>query len=190
MIGLVVFLLICLACVLLPDRIKWNYFQPDFADSLKPPDPEHIFGLNVLGRDMLSGVLYGGRITLRIAATAALLAMLAGCAIGLISGYFGGKIDFLLSRLLDIISSVPVILLVLAVEYMLDWGEGNFGYAIAISAAPQFARLIRASVLDIMSCEYIEAAIALGFGHIGIIRRRVLRNVMIPNSYPSYKLLL
>ena len=180
MIGLAIFLFVCLACVLLPDRLKWNYFKPVFADSLKPPSPEHIFGANALGRDMLSGVLYGGRTTLRLAAVATFFAMIAGVSIGLLSGYFGGRTDFIISRLVDLISSIPVILLALVVEFTLGWGEGNFGYAMAISATPQFARLVRASVMNIMGREYIEAARALGVGHVGIIRHNVLRNVAIP----------
>lgn len=180
MIGLSVFLFICLACILLPSRLKWDYFKPVFSDSLKLPSLEHLFGTNVLGRDMLSGVLYGGRNTLRIALSATFLAMITGSAVGLITGYFGGRIDFIISRVVDLISSIPVILLALAVEYTLGWGKGRFGYAIAIAAAPQFTRLVRASVLGIVQCEYIEAARALGVGHFGVIRRHVLRNVAIP----------
>ena len=180
MAGLGLFLFICLACILLPDRLKWNYFEPVFSDSLKLPGPEHIFGTNVLGRDMLSGVLYGGRNTLRIAASATFFAAVTGSVLGLVTGYFSGRTDFIISRLVDLVSSIPVILLALAVEYALGWGKGRFGYAIAISAAPQFVRLVRASVQSIMGREYIEAARALGVGHFGIIRRHVLRNIATP----------
>jgi ABC-type dipeptide/oligopeptide/nickel transport system permease subunit len=180
MIGLGIFLFICLACALLPGIIRWDYYEPDFNASLKTPSLEHIFGTNQLGRDMLSGVLYGGRTTLRIAAVSTFIAMIAGSAIGLIAGYYGGRADFIISRATDMLSSVPVILLTLFIEFTLGWGRGYFVYAMAISATPQFARLVRASVLTIMGQEYIEAARALGDSHIGIIMRHVLRNVAIP----------
>ena len=180
MLGFGVFLLLCTACAVMPGLTHYDYFTPDFSASLMPPGKEHLFGTNALGRDMLSGILYGGRITLHIAFVSASIAMIAGCAIGLLSGYFGGLADILISRLVDVLSSIPVILLVIVAEVVLGWGEGNFVYALAISATPQFARLIRAAVLNILGQEYIEAARALGASSMRIIRRHVLRNAAVP----------
>ena len=180
MIGLGIFLIICIACWVLPNIIKTDYYVFDFASSLQQPSSEHIFGTDILGRDMLSGVLYGGRITIRIAAAATMMAAILGSPIGLISGYFGGRVDFVISRFTDMLFSIPVILLTIVVELALGWGRGNFVYAMAISASPQFTRFIRAAVLNITDRDYIKAAQVLGLSPVKIIFQHILRNVSIP----------
>jgi len=160
-----------------PWLTKWDYWQINARNRLSPPSAEHIFGTDNLGRDVFSRLLYGGRITLRIALVSASLAMAAGGLIGLVAGYFGDRADMIISPVLDILASVPVILLALTIESIFGWGRGYFMYAIILAAIPQFARLVRAAVMDVMGCEYIEAARALGVGHTGIILRHVLHNV-------------
>ena len=179
-VGLLVFLVICLSCAFAPLITDYEYFRTDTQNVSSLPTAEHIFGTDPLGRDLFSRVLYGGRITLRAALVSTLLASVAGAAIGLISGYFGRRIDFLLTRIIDMLSAIPSLLLIIVMEIALGWGKGNFMYAMAISAVPQFARLVRASVLNIMGQEYIEASRALGVRHSGIILRHVLHNVLSP----------
>ena len=174
---LIAFVLICLACVFAPIVTKWSYFTINPGARISPPSLEHLFGTDNLGRDMFARVLYGGRVTLRIALISTIIALAVGSIIGLVAGYFGGKVDLIVSPLLDIFAAVPVILLAIVFESMIGWGQGNFMYAIAIAAMPQFARLVRASVMSIMGSEYIEAARALGVSHIGVISRHVAHNV-------------
>ena len=178
--GFAVFLIICLACIFAPLLTNWTYYSIDVDNTMARPSSVHLFGTDSLGRDVFTRILYGGRMTLRVAFTSTILAALAGSIIGLAAGYFGGIVDFILSPFLDIIASIPVILLVLVTEAILGWGRGYYMYAMAIAATPQFARLIRASAMNVMGCEYIEAAKALGASHFGIMSRHVLHNIASP----------
>ncbi|MCL2125484.1 MAG: ABC transporter permease [Oscillospiraceae bacterium] len=172
-----VFIIIFLACMFAPVITKWDYTTINKDFQLEPPSLNHLLGTDNLGRDVFSRLLYGGRITLRIAVTTAILAAALGCAIGLPAGYFGGRLDALVSPVLDLIGSIPVILLVIVTEFALGWGRGNFMYAMVIAAIPQFARLIRASVMNIIGREYIEAARALGVSHKMIMLRHIMHNI-------------
>lgn len=174
---LAVFLIICLSCVLAPYLTKYDYSRIDAYNTLAKPSLTHLLGTDNLGRDLFTRILYGGRVTLRITFTSAVIALLLGSAVGLAAGYFGGRADFFISPVLDVLAAIPVILLALVFEALLSWGKGNFMYAIAIAAIPQFARLVRVSVMNMMGSEYIEAARALGVGHAGIIFRHVVHNV-------------
>ena len=175
--ALCVFILICAACLMAPYLSKWSYNAINLQRRRETPSREFWFGTDILGRDLFSRVLYGGRMTLKIAFASTVIAAGAGCLIGFITGYFGGRIDFLLSRAVDILACVPVFLLVIITEFVLGWGKGHFMYAMAVAAVPQFARLVRAAAMDISQRQYIEAARALGVSHFGIIRTHVSRNV-------------
>jgi ABC-type dipeptide/oligopeptide/nickel transport system permease subunit len=174
---LALFLMICISCALAPRLTKYDYSGINAGDRLSKPSWTHLLGTDNLGRDLLTRILYGGRMTLRITFTSAVIALLIGSVIGLVAGYFGGRADFFISPVLDIIAAIPVILLALVFEAMLRWGNGNFMYAIAIAAIPQFARLVRVAVINMMGSEYIEAARALGVGHLGVILRHIVHNV-------------
>ena len=175
-----VFFIICLACVLAPYLTKWDYREINIDRLRQRPSSEHILGTDNLGRDYFARLLYGGRVTLRIAFVSTILATLIGSVIGLTAGYFGKRADFILSQLLDILASIPIFLLVLAFEVALGWGRGYFMYAMAIAAIPQFARLARATTMSIAGSEYIVAARALGVRHPAIILKHVLHNVAPP----------
>ena len=163
-----------------PFLTKWDYSRIDRNALFERPSFKHILGTDSLGRDMLSRILYGGRITLKVALGATTLAAVIGGIIGLIAGYFKGIADLIISPVLDALAAIPVLLLALVTETVLGWGRGYFIYAMAIAAIPQFARLVRAAVMNIRECEYIESARALGVGHFEIILRHVLHNVAPP----------
>ena len=179
-VGLFVFLIICMACLFAPFVTKWDYAAINADYVRAKPSAEHILGTDHLGRDMFSRLLYGGRTTLRVAFISTIIATFVGGIVGILSGYFGKRTDFLMSHILDMIAAIPVFLLVIVFEVALGWGKGNFMYALALGAMPQFARLVRASVMSIMGNEYIEAAQALGVSHAGIMSRHVLHNVASP----------
>lgn len=179
-IAAVLFILIIMSCILAPVITDGDYMSFTVSERKAGFSREHPFGTDALGRDMLTRLLYGGRATFKIAFLALIYGAAAGSVIGIISGYFGGKSDTLIMRLIEALSSVPVILLVVAVECAWGWGEGNYMYAIALSFIPIFAKVIRASVMDIAGNEYIEAARALGCGHFSIICRHIIRNVTAP----------
>jgi len=176
-ISLVVFVVICLACAMAPYLTKWEYSAISVPDRNALPSFKHIFGTDYLGRDSFSRMLYGGRLTLRITFVSTLLAAAVGSILGLAAGYFGRKADFIISPVLDMLGSIPVILLAIVTESVFGWGKGYFVYAIAVAAVPKFARIVRASVMDIMGREYIEAARALAVSHVGVIFRHVVHNV-------------
>lgn len=172
-----VFCILALACILAPLLSKYEYSAINVDAVRSKPSAAHILGTDQLGRDLFTRILYGGRVTLRIAFVSAILAAVVGSVIGLVSGYFGKKTDFFLSHILDMIASIPVYLLVIVAEAAIGWSKGNFMYALALAAVPQFARLVRASTIRTMGYEYIEAARALGVSHTKIIFRHVLRSV-------------
>jgi peptide/nickel transport system permease protein len=149
-------------------------------DALQPPGADHWLGTDQLGRDIFSRILYGTRISLRVAAGAVSLALLAGTLMGLLAGYFGRWLDAVLSRLTDVMFSLPDILLALVVMAVLGQSLGNLTLAIAIVYTPIFARVCRGAVLSIRQQPYIEAARALGVSHMRIIARHVLPNVLGP----------
>jgi peptide/nickel transport system permease protein len=178
--GFIVFASVCVACALAPYLTKWEYYAIDTSNVFAPPSREHILGSDNLGRDIFSRLLYGGRFTLKITLVSTSLAAVIGCLVGLAAGYFRGRADFFISHLLDMLASIPLFLLVIVTETSLGWGRGYFMYAMAAAAVPQFARLVRASVMNIIGCTYIEASRALGVRHFEIIRRHVLHNIAPP----------
>jgi ABC-type dipeptide/oligopeptide/nickel transport system permease subunit len=176
----IVFAAVCMACILAPWLTRWSYYSIDTKDYLSSPSRKHILGTDNLGRDIFARLLYGGRMTLKIALGATAISASVGGLVGLVAGYFRGRADFFISHLLDMLASIPVFLLIIVTETSLGWGRGYFMYAMAIAAVPQFARLARACVINIMGSAYIEAARALGVRHARIIRRHVLHNVAPP----------
>jgi len=152
----------------------------DFARKLRPPGPEHLFGTDALGRDIFSRVVYGARTSLYIGCTVVLLSLLVGVPIGLVSGYFGGKIDHALMRVSDVFLAFPPLLLPIAITAALGAGLFNAMLAIAISWFPWYARILRGSVMSVRSELYVSAARAIGVKHTWIMLRHALPNAHTP----------
>lgn len=178
--ALVVFLAIVLGCMILPFFSSEDPYALDLTQMRQPPSRQHIFGTDGLGRDFYVRILYGGRITLGIMAVATIIAAVVGSAIGMCAGFYGGKVDFVLMRLTDVIAAVPGILLAVMIEVAMGIGRGYFKYGIAIAAMPPFARLLRATVMNIVKSEYIEASRALGASDSRIMLKHILHNVAAP----------
>jgi peptide/nickel transport system permease protein len=174
---LILFLIIAVSCILAPILTSYRYDRINANIRLEKPSPAHLLGTDDLGRDVFTRILYGGRMTLRITFTATVLALVIGSIVGLAAGYFGGRVDLIISPVLDILAAIPVILLALVFQAAMSWRNGSFMYAIAIAAIPQFARLVRVSVINIVGSEYIEASRALGVSHLGVIFRHIVHNV-------------
>ena len=155
-----------------PDRID--------LDSLRePPGFQHILGTDNKGRDILSRILYGGRISISIALSAATVSMAIGLFIGLISGYFGGKTDTVLMALVDLILSFPTLLLAIGISILLPPGIYTVMIAIVAVGWASFARLIRGYILSLKESTFIEAAKALGCSH-----KRILLVHLLPQCIP------
>ncbi len=147
---------------------------------LAAPGPTHWLGTDDLARDVYSRVVFGTRISLRVAAVAVAIALLAGSTIGLLAGFFGGIVDAALSRLTDILFALPAIVLALVVVAILGQGLWNVTLAIGIVYTPIFARVTRAAVLRVMTEPYIEAARVIGCSNARLCLRHVLPNALGP----------
>lgn len=157
--------------------------EPDALDmkmKLQPPTLQAPFGTDRYGRDILSRVIYGSRISLGIAFSSVAIALVVGTVLGLISGYFGGILDIIISRVMDVLFSFPMLLLAIALAAMMGPGTGNAIRAIAIVNIPFFARVVRGSTLAVRQYEYIQAARVIGAGHSRIIFKHILANVVSP----------
>ena len=152
-------------------------YDPDEIDldSLRePPNFNHPFGTDNKGRDILARILYGGRISISIALTAAFLSMTAGLVVGLCSGYFGGKIDSALMAFVDLVLSFPALLLAIAISVLLPSGIYTVVLAIVAVGWASFARLIRGSVLILRESTFVDAARALGCSNMRILFRHLM----------------
>lgn len=152
----------------------------DYAAMLAAPSEAHWLGTDAFGRDMLSRMIHGSRTALMVGLGASLLGASLGSLIGVASAYFGGRVDLLVQRVMDVFFAFPVIILALAVVSIIGTGVGNVVLAIATPMVPRCARVVRASALSVREMPYVDAARAAGFGHPRIILRHMLPNVMAP----------
>ncbi|WP_428416419.1 ABC transporter permease [Phocicoccus schoeneichii] len=157
-----------------------NSNATNLAEKLQKPSAEHWFGTDHLGRDIFYRVLHGMYITLGVGFTATFLAAIVGVPLGIISGYYGGIIDTIIMRIMDVLLAFPGILLALAIVSVLGGSTFNVTIAIAIGALPQFARIVRGSTLTTKNLEYIDAIKALGARDGKIIFQHILPNIMSP----------
>lgn len=152
----------------------------DFAARFAPPGPAHLFGTDEFGRDILSRVLHGARISLQVAVIAVGISGTAGVMLGLVAGFFGGWIDETIMRIMDVLFAFPAVLLAITVMAILGRGVGNAMIAIAIVYVPIFARVTRGAVISVRGREFVTAARALGQGPGAIMLRHVLPNALGP----------
>jgi len=152
----------------------------DYAAMLAAPNKTHWLGTDAYGRDVLSRMVYGSRTALMVGLGASLLGAVFGSMIGVASAYFGGRVDLVVQRVMDVFFAFPVIILALAVVAVLGTGAGNVILAIATPMIPRCARVVRASALSVREMPYVDAARAAGFVHSRIILRHMLPNVMAP----------
>jgi peptide/nickel transport system permease protein len=152
----------------------------DFGQALLPPGPNHWFGTDDLGRDVLSRVIAATHTDLEIAFMCVLIPFLIGTAVGLISGYAGGIIDVVLMRLVDILWAFPFYVLVIAIVGSLGPSIANMYLAFALVAWISFARIVRGEVLILKEQEFVQAALVLGYSHWRILMRHILPNAITP----------
>ena len=152
----------------------------DYAAMLAAPSASHWLGTDAFGRDVLTRIIYGSRTALTVGLGAAFLGATLGSLIGVASAYFGGRVDLIVQRIMDVFFAFPVIILALAVVAILGTGAGNVILAIATPMVPRCARVVRSSALAVREMPYVDAAHAAGYGHVRIILRHMLPNVMAP----------
>ena len=149
-------------------------------DSLKAPSPSHPLGQDKLGRDILSRVIFGARISLWVSLLAVGLSLSIGLTVGLMAGYFGGVIDLILMRLVDILLSFPGILLAIAFAAILGPSLTNVVVALSLIGWVAYARLARGQVLSLKEEEFVIAALATGAGPVRVMARHLLPNILSP----------
>lgn len=180
MIGLFILAVITISCLLAPIIAPYGYDAQDVTQKFLGSSKEHLMGTDNLGRDVFSRILYGGRLTLLVGFVATGIAAFVGIILGSVAGYYGGKIDNVIMRILDIFMAVPNLVLAIALAAVMGTGMMSCMLAVGISAIPTFARTIRGPILTIKSMEYVEAAKSIDASDRRIIFRHVLINVLSP----------
>jgi len=179
-VGLVIIGVIMFSCVFANLVAPYGIDDQNYAEIFQTPSAKHLFGTDNLGRDIFSRILYGGRVSVIIGVSAAMLSAFFGALIGSISGYFGGRVDNFLMRCVDVMMAIPTMLLCIAIVSALGNRTENVIIAVAIGSAPSCARVVRASVLSVKDQEYIEAAHSIGASNYRIILSHVLPNCLAP----------
>ncbi len=178
--GLVVLSLFILMAIFAPLIAPYDPLAQNLGDKFAGPSLQHPFGQDELGRDILSRVIYGARISLTAGLAAVAIATAAGTIIGLLSGYFGGYTDSVLMRLMDVLLAFPSILLAIVIVSILGPSLVNAMLAIGIVFIPQIARVVRSAVISVRERDYIEAERALGASNSQIIVSGILPNSTAP----------
>lgn len=179
-VGLVITCAVMLLALLAPQLAPYDPIHQFYGQELRPPSAQHLLGTDEFGRDILSRIIYGARVSLMVGLVAVLLGGLVGVTTGLLAGYGGGWVDALIMRLYDGLLAFPAILLGIAVATVLGPGAINAAIALAIVSVPQFARIARASMLTEKGKDYVAAARALGAADSRIVFTHVLPNSISP----------
>lgn len=180
MIGMV-FVLILTLCAVFADVVApYDYAATDFDAAMQYPSLEHLMGTDNYGRDILSRIIYGGRISLLVAVLAVAFGLTAGGVLGLIAGYFGSICESVIMRLMDLILAIPGFLLSVCISASLGSGIFNTIIAISIGAVPGYARMMRAIVMSVRDQEYVEAAKVCGASNVRTMLRHILPNTLSP----------
>jgi peptide/nickel transport system permease protein len=179
-VGIVLLGLIVLAVLGAPLLSSKDPLAVVVEERFQPPGSGHAFGTDILGRDMVTRMLYGGRLSLVTGVISVSFALILGVPMGVVSGYYGGLSDRLIMRLVDIMLTFPGILLALVIVAVLGPSLFNAMIAVGISASPTYARVVRATTLAAKTETYIEAAQALGCSNPRIIVRHILPNTLAP----------
>ena len=178
--GLVTLLTLVLMCIAAPALTGYDPLKQNLSQALQSPSTKHLMGTDYLGRDLLSRVLHGGRLSLSIGFMAVLMGLVIGLPLGAISGYFGGSVDMVIQRFTDVLLSFPSFLLALILVALLGIGIRNVVIATGILAIPSFIRLVRASVLVLRDQPFVDASRALGASNSYVISRHIIPNTLTP----------
>lgn len=176
-VGFAVFGIVVALALLAPLIAPHDPLAQNVMMRFKGPSAEYWLGTDSFGRDILSRVLYGARISLWIGAASILIAMLVGSAIGMVAGYVGGRFDMLVMQVMDVLLSFPSLILGLMIVAMLGPSIENLVFAIALTAIPPFARIARAPTISVKERDFIEACRALGYSNPRILFRHILPNI-------------
>ena len=180
--GMIIFM--CIIVIALSADMLFDYetqvIKQDIMNRLQAPSSEHWFGTDEMGRDIFARTMYGAKYSLKIGFSASIVSLAIGLVIGAVAGYYGGWIDMVIMRIMDVLLAIPGTLLAIAIVAALGSSVNNLIIAMSISGIPGFARIVRSSVLTVKDNEYVEAARAIGATDKTIIFGHVLPNGMAP----------
>lgn len=176
--SLIVIILMVMVTMLSTTIAPYDYAATDLSNTFAMPSAEHWFGTDNLGRDLFSRVLVGGRISLLVALMAIAIAAIVGCALGAIAGFFGGGVDTVIVKFLDVLMCIPQFLLAVTISAALGSGTFNSALAVGVSSIPRFARMMRAEIVSARSRDFVEAARACGSSNMRIITKHLIPNCL------------
>lgn len=184
MIGLFIIIILIIVAIFANIISPFDPYTQSLKDRFTPGfwrgNTTNILGTDDFGRDLLSRIIYGSRISLTVGFIAVFIGVLIGSFFGIISGYFGGIIDSIIMRGVDVMFSLPSILLAIVIMAILGTGLDKAMIAIGITYAPQIARIVRSQTIVVKNMEFVEAAFSIGEPHLMIIFRHIIRNVLSP----------
>lgn len=176
----IVILLFILAAILAPVLTPYTFDGMDLHNRLAPPSRAHLLGTDEAGRDVLTRMLYGSRVSLLVGIVPTVISMLAGAILGIIAGYSGGRTDAVIMRIADVMLAFPSMFLAMVIMYTLGDGMINIFLALALVNWASVARIVRAETLKLKETEFVEAARSIGVGKLVIMLRHIF-----PNCAPS-----
>jgi peptide/nickel transport system permease protein len=180
MVGLGIIVILFLVAIFADVIAPYTYYEQNLRNRFALPSAEHFFGTDEFGRDIFSRVVYGSRISLRVGFVTILFSVAIGCLLGALAGFYGGLADNIIMRFTDIILAIPNILLAIAVVAALGTDLTNVMIAVGIGSMPQYARILRASVLTLRDQEFVEAARASGANDFRLITKHIIPNALAP----------
>jgi peptide/nickel transport system permease protein len=180
LVGSVLTAFVLLVAVVGPELLPIDPMAPDLGAKLKPPGPEHWFGADELGRDVLSRVVHGARTSLTITILGVAGSLVVGSALGLLAGFRGGAWEMVIMHLVDMLMAMPGFLLALLAIAVLGIGVHNLIGSLAIQSIPVFARVAHAATLSVREMEFIQAAQSIGATEQRIMLREIVPNIMSP----------
>ena len=167
-----------LVAIFAPVIAPYSYDEMHIQDALKPPSLKHLFGTDQYGRDIFSRVVYGSRIALKVGILVVIVETIIGVSLGLLAGYYGGKLDKIISFITDVFWAMPPLVLALAVVTLLGPGLTNVMIAIAIVSWAQFTRIVRAKTQSLKNMAFVEAGRAMGESDFSLIIRYIFPNTL------------
>ncbi|MBR6090195.1 MAG: ABC transporter permease [Anaerolineaceae bacterium] len=179
-IGLVILLIEIVLAILAPYIAPYDYTEMDFMNMFATPSKAHLFGCDDLGRDIFSRILIGARYSLSCGILATLIGTVIGMAIGAVAGFFGGKTDNIIMRILDVIQAIPGMVMMIVMSAVLGPGFINTIIAMAFGTIAGMARMLRAQMLKVRENEYIEASVSINCSKARIILDHLIPNCMSP----------
>lgn len=180
MIGLIIFAIEVIVAILAPLIAPYDYTMMDMMNCFATPSLAHPFGCDDMGRDIFSRVLIGARYSISSGVLAVGIALIIGMAIGAVAGFFGGWVDNLVMRILDVIQAIPGMVMMIVISAVLGPGFVNTIIAMAFGSIPGMARMLRAQMLKVRENEYIEAAVSINCSKMRIVMSHLLPNCMSP----------